>query len=119
MKQVVIYIIGPHSASTDDGIQENVLNAVHWASKLRKKGFCCIVPHLESMFHENAIPENEWLNHGLELESRCDAVFVIPDSENSNGVKQERAFADIIKIPVFDDIQKLEDYFKNTENKEG
>ena len=71
------------------------------AGELRREGVVCVVPHLESVYNEDALSEEGWLDHGLVLLERCDAVLVLDRWEESKGTLTEVEFAERRGLPVF------------------
>lgn len=110
----MIYIAGPYTAKSEIEKTQNILNAVRAAAFLRSRGCVCVVPHLESMFCETCLEEDEWIRHGLELLKRCDAlVTCVLDIQESKGTLKEIEKACKWGIPVF---FGAEAYWKNLEN---
>lgn len=99
--KTLFYIAGPYSAPTRIGVIESICEAIKIASKVRKAGYAAIVPHLESMFSEDSLNEAGWLEHDIELLSRCDAVIVGHGWETSIGTQVEIEEAECLKIPVY------------------
>lgn len=55
--------------------------------------------------------------NSLAMMSRCDAVLVLPGSENSKGTKAEIEQARRIGVPVFRNLEIMENYFHYLEGK--
>jgi hypothetical protein len=91
----VVYICGPYRAENKIEINQNILNAVKAANILRKENYACIVPHLESVYSEDTLTEDEWLEHGITLLSKCDILCIIIAKEDkpTKGMTREIDFA--------------------------
>ena len=71
---------------------------------LIKAGFHVITPHKNTAGYEKYEDENltyeTWLKMDLDIISRCDAIYVMVNSENSQGAKKEIEFARAMGMPV-------------------
>jgi hypothetical protein len=101
LKRKIAYVAGSYSSNKRRVIFHNILQAVNTASFLRKSGHVCIVPHLESLYHEDTLSEGEWIKHGLKLLSICDLLVVYERQSKSKGTGKEIIFALENKIPIF------------------
>jgi hypothetical protein len=96
----LIYLAGPYSATSRAKVLGNIQRAVEVASELRRVGYVVFVPHLESMFGEDALNEDEWVQHGIRLLEACEEVMVLPGWERSRGTKKEIEYAKRIGLPI-------------------
>lgn len=106
----LIYVAGPLSAETKEGIAANVARSITAGKEVWRVGGMAIIPHLNSpssVFGGVMAAESVYLAD-LELLDRCDAVFRISGWENSRGTCYETAWANFRQIPVFDEIEALE-----------
>jgi hypothetical protein len=87
----------------------NVSRMVKTGEEVRRQGFSVFIPGLDliqgivtgdMVFHDYFLNSWSWI-------PKCDAVFVTPQSENSQGTKQEVELAESLGIPVFDNIDDL------------
>lgn len=97
----LVYIAGPYTAPSRPEILANIARAASAASVLRENGIACIVPHLESIFNEDAMDESGWLEHGLALLEWCDGVLLLDGWKDSKGSVEECEFAKDSRIPLF------------------
>lgn len=105
----VVYVAGPyrcasaHAPGQQDnwGIQCNVMRAMALALEVWRLGAAAVCPHANTMFFQNAAPDDVWLDGDLALLARCDAVVMTDDWARSSGAKAEHAFAVERGIPVF------------------
>ncbi|MHA1757034.1 MAG: DUF4406 domain-containing protein [Promethearchaeota archaeon] len=124
IKPFVIYISGKYSAKTKKEIKKNIELARKYALKIWKKGFPVICPHLNTAFMEDELSYDLVLDGDIEILSRCDALFLLPNWKRSKGAKKEREIAIKENLLIIEskDLNKLEDlYLENlgfNENKE-
>jgi len=67
-----------------------------------------LCPHTMTRFYQGFLPDALWLAGDLELLSRCDAVFLVPGWEDSQGARAENDFAKVKGIPRFTTLMELE-----------
>lgn len=87
----LIYVAGPYTAPTSAGEFNNIMQARAKGLALIKKGYAVIIPHLNSMFMP--VTRGEIMSVDLEILSRCDAIYLLKDWQDSKGAIQERQFA--------------------------
>jgi hypothetical protein len=97
----VVYVAGPYRAATVRGIVENIRTAEFWALEIWRWGGVALCPHLNTRLFDGAAPDEVWLKGDLELLRRCDAVALVPGWQASAGTRGEVAFAEELKLPVF------------------
>ena len=102
----IVYIAGPLNGD----VATNVERAENVADMLARMqiGFFC--PHFRGAEHMDlGVDESYWVEYGLEMLRRSDALLLIPDWHNSKGTKGEIAEAKRCSIPVFelDEIENL------------
>ena len=89
----LLYIAGPYSGDT----QENIKRAEMVSVNLIRQGFHVITPHKNTAgyekYEDGTLTYETWLKMDLDILSRCDAVYVMTGSEDSQGVKKEIEFA--------------------------
>ena len=85
------------------GYIKNLHNMIQWAEKIRKLGCSVYVPGLD--FLVGVVMGNynyeDYFNNSQPWLDVSDAVFVIPNSDDSIGTKKEIARAQMMGIPVF------------------
>lgn len=118
-RQVLIYVAGKYTANTDEEIIDNVLLARDYSIKIWDLGYTAICPHLNTAHFEidSRCDWKEFLEGDLEIISRCDAVFLLPNWLDSKGAQQEREHAIIMGKRIFYNINELEKW-KHDERKE-
>lgn len=101
MDNKLLYIAGPYSGN----VEQNIKNAEIVSIGLIKAGFHVLTPHKNTSGYEqyengDAINYQTWIDLDLDLLSRCDAIYVMSNSENSMGVKKEIIFCEENNIPI-------------------
>jgi len=94
----VIYVAGPYRGE----IKYNVLKAAAVGKLLRQCGKSVIVPHLESVFFPEALTEDEWLDHSIDLMYCVDTVVLVPEWDSSIGTMNEIDYAKEYKKSVYE-----------------
>jgi nucleoside 2-deoxyribosyltransferase len=98
----VVYLAGPYTHPNNN---HNTRRAVEYADYLVESGIVPLVPHMSHLWDSISpknYPPDFWYNYDLRLLELCAAVVVMPGSEDSTGVKLERAFAKSKGIPVIE-----------------
>lgn len=90
-RRTVVYIAGPHKANTIKGVKENIRKAEYYAFKYWEMGYTVLCPHKNTglIDLECRLPDEVWLEGGIELLSRCDIIVMIPGWGHSEGSKAE------------------------------
>lgn len=115
----IIYLAGKMSASyindpntLADKIKydkEAFILAQIYAKKLWEIGFVVISPHLNSDSGKLKLEGFTWqdyLEADLEIISRCDAVYVLPNWRSSRGATKERDYAKRMGISVLSSLRE-------------
>jgi len=115
-KHILIYIAGKLN---DDacGYISNLHNMIYWDDKIRKLGFCTFCPGYDFLggLLAGDWDYNEYFDNNQVILERCDAMFLVPGWETSEGTKREIVRAEENEIPVFDCAEDLFKYFENEE----
>jgi len=90
-KGKVIYIAGPYRNKTEEGKRDNIWHAIRMACRLAELNWYPICPHANTANFEiyTDLPDKYWLDMGLELLSRSDAVMMLNGFEASEGSRAE------------------------------
>lgn len=106
---IVVYVAGPFSAPTRQGVEANIAAAEDWGLLIAKLGAMPLIPHANTSRQEfeKLQPYTFWIEGTKEILRRCDACFLIPGWERSSGARGEKAEAEELNIPVFEDIDEL------------
>ena len=109
-----IYVAGPY---TNGDVAVNVRTAYQAANQLAELGFAPFVPHATHFWHMLfPRPYNFWLELDNQFLPCCAAVLRLPGQ--SKGADAEVKLAESLGIPVFNDIDKLAEFFKQRERQE-
>jgi len=107
---LVIYIAGPFRAPNAWAIEQNIRRAEELALAVWLSGMAALCPHTNTRFFQGAADDAVWLDGDLELLTRCDAVLLVPGWERSQGATAERARAIEKGSPVFEDLDRLQEW---------
>lgn len=111
--QVVVYVAGAYRGANLLAVQQNIDRARDLAGALWAAGFTVLCPHLNApLCLSDLIPDEEWLRRDLEMMARCDAVVVVPKSEESVGTVGEIREAGSVDMPVFFLLEALLEAFE-------
>jgi hypothetical protein len=101
-KKLLVYVAGPYSATTLEGVEENCCRARDVGVELAKCGPTVgpIIPHQLGRGIEVIGDYEYWCELTLELMRRCDVVYAMQGWENSKGARREVAEANKLGIPV-------------------
>ena len=106
----VIYISGPYRSDGWNGVWENVMRARDVARKLWRKGWVVICPHTNTIFMDGPdLPGETFIRGDLELVRRCDAVFLLPNWERSEGARIEWQHAESLGKDIYQDEKDVPD----------
>jgi Domain of unknown function (DUF4406) len=115
----VIYVAGKYSGKTHDArsfteIERNIITAREWAIRIMESvpNVITLVPHLNSYHMELDFTTSQdfWYNADLELLRRCDAIFMLPDWQQSKGARIEWEKAKDASMPIFETLAELQSW---------
>jgi len=108
-EMILVYVAGPYNARTPLGVIYNILRARYWAKKIWRLGFSAFCPHSNSAFfnYGRRVPEKQIMAACVDMINRVDVLFVIPNSENSAGVKIEIEEAKRLGTPIVENLKEL------------
>lgn len=101
MNMILVYVAGPYSAPTPEGVEENCRRAREVGVELSRCGrnIFPVIPH-QGREIEHIGDYVYWCDATLELMRRCDVVFAMSGWEESRGARGEVAEAERLGIPV-------------------
>jgi hypothetical protein len=111
----IVYIAGRYSGNTLAEVERNIDEARKVALMLaqRRIPFLCTIlqtAHFDSLLGGGDPGYEYWIDVSLDVVKRCDAVFLVPAWQQSNGARREVQFAREHGMPVFEDIEVLTDW---------
>jgi hypothetical protein len=117
----VVYIGGPYIGNGHfPTILDNIEAARDCAIKLANAGIAFIAPHLNSALFEQISYTTSayWYNMYLEILSRCDALFMANDWQDSRGCQLEMELALHLNMPIFywAELESLKKWVKEQES---
>src|SRR2546422_7046687 len=100
-----VYVAGPLSAPTPDGVMSHVRRAMTVGAQLINAGLRPFIPHL-CVWLDQKHPRayEDWLKYDLDWIERCDALLRIAPSP---GTDREVTHALSKGIPVYTDVDTL------------
>lgn len=103
----VIYIAGPYRAATRKSIEENIRQARILAALVWEAGGAALCPHMTTAHLEEDVdpdlaPDEAFLVGTMEMMRRCDAVYLVPGWQQSEGSRTEVKEARRLGMPVFE-----------------
>ena len=102
----LIYVAGKHTADTHSGIGDNIRKAETLSIKLFNKNWSVFTPHKNTAHYEiyDAVSHLDfdfWMKVDIEVLSRCDAIIMLKNWQNSRGSKVEHEYAQKHNIRIF------------------
>ena len=99
----VVYIAGPYRNTTEEGKKENIWHAIRIACRLAELGWYPLCPHANTANFDvyTDLPDDFWIDMGLEMLKRCDAVFMLRGWQSSVGSLKEHELAEKLNIPIY------------------
>jgi hypothetical protein len=112
-----VYIAGKLN---DDavGYISNMHRMIKTAGEVKKAGYSVFVPCLDILMGLQLGWESydDYFDNSQGWLQCSDAVFLVPGWESSHGTKREIVTAEQNNIPVFEDLDDMNAYFKNNEH---
>lgn len=106
----LVYIAGPFRGPTTWDIHRNVCRAEAAALEVARLGAMPLCPHKNTEHFQGQLSDVFWCAGTMEMLRRCDAMYVLPDSEASMGTQAEIDGARQRGIPVFLTFAELGDW---------
>lgn len=101
----LIYVAGPYSGD----IEWNIKRAEEVSIRLIREGHHVITPHKNTAGYERYEDKNityeTWMELSLNILSRCDAIYVMTGSQQSEGTQREIEFAKQHNIEILNEKQ--------------
>jgi hypothetical protein len=103
----LVYVAGPIRAKTTWDVTLNIRRAEEIATRMWREGVVAFCPHSHLMVSQDAITDEEWIAGDLELVRRCDAIYMLPGWQDSDGSRDEYVCATRHGLTI---LQSWEDY---------
>ena len=113
---IKVYVAGPYgkrAGATDVQQQVNMTQAALVGVRLFRRGFNPFIPHLYRMVDihmPGESHEDQWLEICKEWVKVCDCLYRMPGA--SYGADQEVELAAAEGLPIFNDIDKMVEYYE-------
>jgi hypothetical protein len=104
----LVYVAGRYRAPTTWERDCNIQAARRVGAEVARLGGYPVIPHSNTSHFDGLCDDKFWLDGTLELLRRCDAVILARGWEQSSGTRAEKAEAEMLGIPVFDNLPDLE-----------
>jgi len=102
-----LYIAGAYRAETEWELHQNIENAREAAIEGWKRGYSVFCPHLNSGHMGGVVDDSEFLAAGLDMVTKCQAMFMLPDWQDSEGAVRERKVAKTLDLPIYYSLDEL------------
>lgn len=103
----LVYVAGPYTADDDWHRMQNINRAADVTAQLWAMHVFAICPHKITAFYGGLCDEKIFIEGGLELLRRCDAVVLVWGWEKSGGTLGEIKEAIRLDIPVYGSVKDL------------
>lgn len=107
-----VYVAGSYSADNVMSVLDNIRNGMRAGTELFLKGYSPFVPwfdfHFQLMLRDNEkLSVENYYKYSVDWLEVSDAMYVLPNSENSFGAQEEIKIATKLNIPIFYSIKGL------------
>jgi hypothetical protein len=107
-----VYVAGSYSSNNVINVLNNIRHGVRAATELFLKGYSPFCPwldfHYQLMLREGEeLTVQNYYDYSMAWLEVSDAVYVLPNSENSKGTQAEILRAHELGIPVFFDVDEM------------
>ena len=114
-----VYVAGAYSANNVIDVLKNIGRGEHYAADIFMYGMAPFCPWHDKQFvtdnYDLDFTVKQFYDYSMVWLECCDAMFLVPGWENSKGTIAEKAKAEELGLPVFDDLVEL--YKWNESNK--
>ena len=103
-RKKLIYTAGPYRSKLGiHGVVQNIREAEEWMTMLWVNGASVICPHKNTALLDGiyGLKGEDWLDGDFVQVERCDALFLLPGWETSDGTRQEIEVAKAAGIRIF------------------
>lgn len=103
----LVYVAGKFRDETPWDMEQNIRRAEEHALEIAKLGAVPVVVHSMFRYFDQSLPDRFWLDGTMDILRRCDALFLLPGWEDSQGSVAERMEAQRQNIPIFEHEETL------------
>jgi nucleoside 2-deoxyribosyltransferase len=96
-----IYVAGPYRADNHWLIEQNIHRARALGACIAQLGAVPLIPHANTAHWDGLCEDQFWLDAGLELLRRCDALALVKGWQRSSGTIAELKEAERLGLPVY------------------
>lgn len=111
----IIYVAGPFRADTAWGVEQNVRRAEEAGLRIAHAGASPLIPHANTRFFHGELSDEFWLAATMELLRRSDAIYLLPQWDQSLGACQEYEEARRLGLPILRDIADVRSWLEREE----
>jgi len=97
----LVYVAGPYRAKTPWDVEQNIRKAEELGLRIANVGALPIIPHSMYRFFDKQCDETFWLRGTETLLTRCNAIYLLKEWEESEGSNNEFHLATEMKLPIF------------------
>ena len=106
-----VYVAGSISATNPVTMLNNIRRGIDMGAELLRHGLCPFIPFLDFQIFLSRngifITEKQIKEYSLKWLEKCDAILVLPESDNSIGTQAEIRHAGELDIPIFYSVEDL------------
>lgn len=118
MRRPTVYVSGKFTGVSNDEERANIKLACQFGAQLWQLGFAAYTPHTNCMMltetsKKLGVAYEDHLDFDLWLLTMFDAIYMLPNWEDSPGAIREKALASSMKIPVFYSIEAARAWLRN------
>lgn len=112
-KPRLVYLAGKYIDTATYLVQRNIHLSQQYAQEIALLGAFPVSPHLCSQNMDGIQNYQWWCDTTMELMRRCDAVFMLPNYQDSNGALAELKEAKDRGMPVFWWLHEIKGWIDN------
>jgi len=103
-----VYVAGKLK-DTSVNYVKNLHQMIYWGDLIRREGFAVFIPGIDFLvgLQVGDWDYDDYFDNSQPWLEVSDIMFVVPNSESSNGVQREKTKARILGIPIVDNIADL------------
>ncbi len=118
MKNCLIYIAGPLSATATHSVEQHVADAVTLWMRLLKLGIPAFCPHLSALYPSawTLFDYEFWMAYDFAVIDRCTHVLMMVGWRESKGAVREHDRAESLGLPIAYSVEELEQFIREAED---